>query len=395
MNEDSFKPTLSVIVPIFNIEKYVGKCIESIMNQTYKNLEIILVDDGSSDLSGVICDRYAKQDSRIKVIHKLNAGLVSARKTGIMKATGDYAAYVDGDDWIDKDMYEKLMVEMGDADVIVSGMIKEYGTISACVQNKIAPGVYYGEKLNVIYEQMLYTGKFFESGIFVTVWNCIYRRQILLNNQICVPEQISMGEDAACKVPVLLDSAKIVVSNLCGYHYVVRDTSIVRTKTGTELESYKVLYRYLEKKFLSKADFRDSLLKQLKYLMLYYLLMKELDVLQDESNKIFPYREIPEKSQVIVYGKGVFGIELVNYLQKSNIMNIALWVDGNDMDLFEKYISHNEYHYIIVAVLKIDIAKMICKELLDRGIDKKKIRCVDEKLIQEGLRKVETIFCGD
>ena len=91
---------ISVIVPIYRIDRYVGLCIESLINQTYKNLEIILVDDGSPDRCPEICDLYAKKDSRIKVIHKENGGLVSARKAGIMTATGKYVGYVDGDDWV-------------------------------------------------------------------------------------------------------------------------------------------------------------------------------------------------------------------------------------------------------------------------------------------------------
>ncbi len=91
-------PLISVIVPIYGIEKYLGICVESIIKQTYKNLEIILVDDGSNDRCPELCDLYAKKDSRIKVIHKNNGGLVSARKTGIKIASGDYATYVDGDE---------------------------------------------------------------------------------------------------------------------------------------------------------------------------------------------------------------------------------------------------------------------------------------------------------
>ena len=100
--------TISVIVPVYNIEGYLGKCIDSIIAQTYKDLEIILVDDGSSDHCGAICDKYAKKDNRIKVIHKPNGGLSDARNHGIEAATGSYLGFVDGDDYIEPQMYEKL-----------------------------------------------------------------------------------------------------------------------------------------------------------------------------------------------------------------------------------------------------------------------------------------------
>ena len=100
---------ISIIVPIYNVEKYVRQCIESIINQTYKNIQIILVDDGSTDTSGLICDEYASIDDRIEVIHKKNGGLDSARKAGIAIASGKYVGYVDGDDWIEPFMYERMV----------------------------------------------------------------------------------------------------------------------------------------------------------------------------------------------------------------------------------------------------------------------------------------------
>ena len=99
---------ISVVVPVYNVENYLEKCVSSITNQTYKNLEIILVNDGSKDNSGAICDDLAKNDSRIKVIHKENGGLSDARNTGINVATGEYIGFVDSDDWIERDMYEQL-----------------------------------------------------------------------------------------------------------------------------------------------------------------------------------------------------------------------------------------------------------------------------------------------
>ena len=101
--------TISVIVPIYNVEKYLDRCLKSIINQTYKNLEIILIDDGSPDNCGTICDEYAKKDNRIKVVHKDNGGLVKARNTGLDIATGEYISFIDPDDWIELNMYEEMI----------------------------------------------------------------------------------------------------------------------------------------------------------------------------------------------------------------------------------------------------------------------------------------------
>ena len=102
------KERISVVVPVYNVEKYLEKCVNSIVNQTYKNLEIILVDDGATDNSGKLCDELAKIDNRIKVYHKENGGLSDARNYGVERATGDYIGFVDSDDYIDAEMYEKL-----------------------------------------------------------------------------------------------------------------------------------------------------------------------------------------------------------------------------------------------------------------------------------------------
>lgn len=111
---------ISVIVPIYNVEKYIEKCINSIINQTYKDLEIILVDDGSTDSSGKICDEYAKKDKRIKVIHKKNGGVSSSRNIALTIANGDYITWIDSDDWIEKDTYSKLadIILKNKADII-------------------------------------------------------------------------------------------------------------------------------------------------------------------------------------------------------------------------------------------------------------------------------------
>lgn len=119
---------ISVIVPIYNMEKYLNKCVDSILNQTYSNLEIILVDDGSTDLSPKICDEYLKLDDRIKVFHKKNGGLSDAKNFGLKKANGKYVGFVDSDDWIDKNMYEEMYYKLKNtkSNIVICGRYVEY-----------------------------------------------------------------------------------------------------------------------------------------------------------------------------------------------------------------------------------------------------------------------------
>lgn len=166
-----WQPRISVIIPIYNAELYLKQCLESVVGQTYRKLEILLVDDGSTDGSAAMCDTYMMADSRIKVIHKENEGLVWARKTGVSLAAGEYITYVDADDWIDLDMYETIMRNMTeqDADMVLYGMIEEYEDQSVTKENLLVEGHYAGEEIKEkIYPNALQ--RLFSMPAFCRIW---------------------------------------------------------------------------------------------------------------------------------------------------------------------------------------------------------------------------------
>lgn len=174
---------LSVIVPVYKVEPFLRKCVDSIINQTYRNLEIILVDDGSPDNCGAICDEYANKDDRVKVIHKENGGLSSARNAGMDIAKGDYIAFVDSDDWLELDMYETLigLAEKYDAD-IAEGSYRFYRPWK--VENKVLEGNDTGdvrELNNIDTLKELYYGPQMFGGVAIMVWTKIYRASMLHN----------------------------------------------------------------------------------------------------------------------------------------------------------------------------------------------------------------------
>ena len=142
-------PFLSVIVPIYKVEKYLSECIESILEQTYKDFEVILVDDGGDDECPLICDRYAKVDKRVKVIHKENGGLVSARKAGLRSATGEYVAFGDGDDSMEKSMYEIMCstAKRTRADIVVEGFKYIYPDKVVVWKDNVREGEYDKKRL--------------------------------------------------------------------------------------------------------------------------------------------------------------------------------------------------------------------------------------------------------
>ena len=140
---------VSIIIPVYNSEAFLDRCIQSVINQSYKNLEIILVNDGSPDSSKQICDNYAAIDNRIKVIHKNNGGLVSSRKAGLKLSTGDYVLYIDGDDWIELNLIEHYIDQVlkFNADVVVSSHMVNLEGRTDTLKNSLPTGVY--EKINL------------------------------------------------------------------------------------------------------------------------------------------------------------------------------------------------------------------------------------------------------
>lgn len=389
-NIQSF-PLISVIVAIYNEENYIKKCINSIINQTYKHLEIILVDDGSTDSSGKICDIYAKEDKRVKVIHKKNGGAVSARKAGISIAKGYYAALVDGDDWIETDMYEKLVEQIRDADLIVSGIIRSYTNHSIYERNKITDGIYEGTELEEqVFQKMIYTGKFFERGLLPHLYKSLYKREILLKNQLLVSEDIRLGDEMTCFYPAVLDSNKIVITSDCFYHYRMREGSLMSINDGDDLWRFKIVYKYLQNRFSEKENVNDSLMDQLDYLMIYCLLLKEFHVLQSDDG-LFPYSNIEDGKKIVVYGAGRFGNSLVKYIKSKQKYSLVAWVDESGKPNNIHILNNLEFDYIIIGVLLEEIADTIEKNLSNLGIPDYKIKKIDIKsieIIKANIRKI-------
>lgn len=224
MQPKSEKPMISVIVSIFNVQDYVEKAIESIVHQSYENLEIILVDDGSTDNSGRLCDEFSKIDRRIKVIHKKNGGLSSARNTGIESSTGEYIAFVDGDDWIDSTMYEDLLgaIKKYDADLAICSY-KEISRKGIIDRSTDKVTVFEGSQtLRVFVEEIE------EYCIQNAAWNKLYHRNLMGNLRF--PEG-KLYEDIVYTTKLLAASKKAVYLDHAYYNYLFdRSDSIMNTK---------------------------------------------------------------------------------------------------------------------------------------------------------------------
>jgi glycosyltransferase involved in cell wall biosynthesis len=212
-------PLISIIIPIYNGEKYLRECIDSIVSQTWENWELLLIDDGSTDSSAAICDEYAKNDKRIIAVHKQNGGQASARNNGIAMAKGDYVTFVDADDWLEADTYEKMMavIQSNSAEVVICGYIEEYSTRKKEVNND-------GElKCFEAHEalKMLLEGK-----IGSYLWSMLFRRNVI---QEFMPD-LNPYEDHATIFKWISHSSRVVVWHHAFYHY--------RQLEGSSLHSY-------------------------------------------------------------------------------------------------------------------------------------------------------------
>lgn len=215
---------ISVIIPVYKVEAHIRRCVESIINQSYKNLEIILVDDGSPDYCGVICDEYAEIDKRIKVIHKENGGTGSARNAGLDIATGEYIAFVDSDDYVDLDMYEilqKIAVETN-ADVIECGYrwIKPEGIRDLNNTRKVD---FYS---NMEALEELYFGEQISGGVSIVVWNKLYRSELLENIRFIE----KFAEDIEFTPRIYYHANKIVKYNYNFYNFFFSQNSSTRSE---------------------------------------------------------------------------------------------------------------------------------------------------------------------
>lgn len=244
---------ISIIVPVYNVEELLPRCVESIMAQTKENIEIILVDDGATDGSGAVCDAYAKKDERIKVIHKTNGGLTSAWKAGVEAAQGAYLGFVDSDDWIDEEMYERMWESAVkyDSDMVVCGLVFDYEDPSMEKRQEISDfkkEFYDRAALEELYPTLINDGRFFGRTLQPARVTKLYRRELVEKNMGLCHESVSVGEDMQLTLPVLLDAKSMsVVKDFYPYHYWFNQNSMTGKFDPNYLDKIKVMEKRLKK----------------------------------------------------------------------------------------------------------------------------------------------------
>lgn len=306
------QPLISIIIPVYNVEQYLNECMESVLNQTYTNLEVVLVDDGSKDNSPKMCDEYAAKDCRVKVIHKENGGLISAWVAGVEKSEGTYVVFLDSDDWIDFTMIEDMVKYASETgkEIICGNYIIEKAKKSVPVRQAFEPGIY---DRKVIEQDLIpiLLGKEQRSIHFSRCMKLISKELIIENIPYCHRE-LTMGEDVGIMFPAILDAQRIVIlEEGYYYHYRFVDTSMAHKYNRRLYEKVNLLYDTLKKTIVEKIKederkelFMDCLQKE--YVFLFFLVMKnELRGPKKDSVK-----RIQKRIQEAQKDKGLKGVSV-------------------------------------------------------------------------------------
>jgi glycosyltransferase involved in cell wall biosynthesis len=279
-------PKISVILPVFNVEKYLNTSVNALIHQSYKNLEIILVDDGSTDSSGSICDELKKQDKRIVVVHQKNAGVAAARNMGLSKATGEYIAFCDPDDILDVDMYESLLesIRTNGSDIAMCGFKYVYEDSDKIINIRENNLIHLDTK--VIFPYLLKVGSrkvddntIETNNIMGCVWRALYKKAIIEGIEF---ERVSVCEDLIFTIDVFSRNPKVSIVDKFLYSYLQRNTSVMHVfnekKFQNRIKAYKLIIERLDK----LVDVSD--LGAYKY-HIYASLIN--DVLKNARNDIF------------------------------------------------------------------------------------------------------------
>lgn len=383
---------IAVIVTLYNAEQYLRECIQSIVNQTYKNLEIILVDDGSTDESYSICQEFAEHENRIKLIHQENKGTLNAKMAGVDTADSEYIMFVDADDWIKPEMCERLYKTLikENVDLVTSGIVR-YFSDERCIwdYDTLEEGKYAGSDYQEkVLTHMLCDGVFPRRGIDASLAIKIFKKSILYPTLKNAEEQYGyqLADDTSVLYPYMLNAESVYIIKECYYYHRQYENGQDKYYKDQDFE-YKVrkLYGYL-KNIFENHEARSSLMMQLDYFISgLFWVKQELLVrkIVQEAPKIqqylFPFHRVKQNSRIILYGAGAVGKSFYAQLVKTKYCREIIWQDKQYERYQDENISVNCAHAevdvdaCVIAVQDEGLANEIKQELIELGMEERKI----------------------
>lgn len=375
---------LGIVVPVFNAEPYLKQCVDSILSQTYTDFEVVLVNDGSTDCSGDICNEFAHKDRRVHIIHQKNAGKILARYRGAESLDCEYLTFVDADDWIDLNTYKKMEPYFDKGIDVISFQIiryfnEEYQWISA---NSYKAGFYEGEDIKkYIFPTMMCDDTRNGCGLDPSLANKIIKKSLLIE-ALCAAKHldISYGDDVAIIYPLMLRAQTIIITEESLYYH--------RRRQENDIAPYFVDNNYY-RKLLALYDYLKQAMGQ------EYNFVKQLDYFFEISVKtylkkygdkterisfLFPFNKVPVGKKIVLYGASKVGQTYYDQISHLNYGEIVAWIDRSYIS-YEKFgvkavesISEiKDYDYVVIAIKAAETAKKIKHDLLEMGVEEKKI----------------------
>lgn len=366
---------ISIIMPVYNASMYLWRSIESVLLQTFRNFELICVDDGSTDNSLEILDDYASKDGRIKVISKKNGGQTSARREGLKEAKGIYVGFIDDDDYVDADMFEVMLsfAEVNKLDFVSSGYYLEGNYTTMCL-DEVEAELYDSTTIQNLREKVFYNMNKKVSGVKGTLWNKLYKRELLLNAIKHMPDNLTIAEDKALIVSYLLYCNNAGIIKTPFYHWCINKGSFSRAERPNYLTDVQNTYNYF-KSLYTHPLFTYEMRKQCEVYIIKLLLNGvnwNLGFTFDNLLRIDPVwmDEIPQNANIMIYGGG----ELANQYkhQLKNLRNdVFIRRDcGFDKPSIEDYEGCDA---VVIAIKNENKVKEIKNYLLNIGIPEKDI----------------------
>lgn len=397
---------ISIIIPVFNTYDYLETCIKSVVEQTYENIEIILVDDGSEDGSSQLCDKYDKLYKNIHAFHNNHAGATASRNLGIEMSKGDYIGFVDSDDWIEPNMYEMLhaVLKCEKADIAVCRFFMNRNGIDYPESRRSLFNGTYSSESGIITDNVIYSSDFRSKGISPNLWDKLFKRSILIEAQSMVDIRTKFAEDDLCVYSALLNADTVTFIDELLYHYRQHDESVTKVQDREYFSKISLFYHQMRDVF-EKHPNSEILLDKLDRYMVEFVLRGLNKSFGFGYGNIVPFFMCDKKTisdligyKVILYGAGNVGkdyyFQLINY----SAINIVKWIDNNyeeckknrmDVDSVDILRKFNDYNYILLAIENEQVANSIIDILVSEyGVDKEYIRWEQPHMFTEFLRRV-------
>lgn len=372
---------LSVIVPVYNAEKYLKECVDSILGQSYKAFELILVDDGSTDGSGRLCDEIQKEDSRVVVVHIENCGIYQARKFGTTIAKGDILTFLDADDWIENDTYDKLMkiYEKYDVDVLLYAY--RYNRDGQVIRHQLNDGFYDRNRIeNEILPNMIWDERIGGRILDPSLCSKIIKKKFYDKVTELITERVTLGEDALVTYPLMCISNRVYITNEPFYHYRIHDDSCVRNYPVGRIQELQAFQQGIKRLLNLYGEGNDYTFQIECYVRTFIEMMMAdwFGISRSADMFRFPYEAVWGYSEIKLYGAGMIGRLYRRVLNLHQIPMVVGWydkkidyptvIDNQEIKPVTDIKDDNDVP-ILIAVQKEDLAKEIRHELIEFGIE--------------------------